>query len=123
MKMLNKTKSILIAAQDLRLAGLIEEYLSTSGYDVLCEFNVDAALEKLMKTAVDLVIVDGELPRRVFRNFVETAAKVKPGVPLIAVGLSDREEETRSLSNFVKAFVEKPFGISDISNVVNANLN
>ncbi len=117
-----KTKSVLIAAQDIRVAGLIQEYLKT-GYEVQCELNLDAALETLIGAHIDLLIVDGEMPEKVLRNFVETAARIKPGVPMIAVGMSERETQSKTLSAFVTAFVEKPFSISDISNAIKETLN
>ncbi len=118
-----ESRSILIAASDLRVAGLIEQYLNQIGFRVHCEYNLDAALERLIKARVDLLIVDGEMPEKVLGNFVEAAAKVKPGVPMIAVGISEREMQSKSLSAFVSAFIEKPFSISDISNSIKETLN
>jgi len=118
-----KTKSVLIAAQDARLAGLIQQYLLKTGFSAHCEFNLDAALEKIVASPVDLLIVDGELPEKVLRNFVETVAQVKPNVQMIAVGLSDHELQSKSLSAFVSKFVEKPFSISDISSIIKETLN
>jgi DNA-binding NtrC family response regulator len=114
---------ILIAAQDLRVAGLIQEYLSETGYDVVCELNLDAALETLVDTQVDLLILDGEMPEKVLRDFVETIARIKPELPMIAVGMSEHETQSKSLSGFVSAFIEKPFSISDISNTIKETLN
>ena len=118
-----KTKSVLIAAQDIRVAGLIQEYLLKTGYEVQCELNLDAALETLLGTRVDLLIVDGEMPEKVLRNFVETAARIKLGVPMIVVGMSEHETQSKTLSAFVTAFIEKPFSISDISNTIKETLN
>ena len=118
-----KTKNVLIAAQDIRVAGLIQEYLLKTGYEVQCELNLDAALETLLGTRVDLLIIDGEMPEKVLRNFVETAARIKPGVPMIAVGMSEHETQSKTLSAFVTAFIEKPFSISDISNTIKETLN
>lgn len=118
-----KTTSVLIAAGDLRVAGLIEQYLRQVGYQVHCEYNLDAALERLINARIDLLIVDGEMPEKVLGNFVEAAAKVKPDVPMIAVGVSERETQSKSLSAFVSAFIEKPFSISDISNSIKETLN
>ncbi len=118
-----KTRNVLIAAQDVRVAGLIEQYLLQIGYQVHCEYNLDAALERLMKARIDLLIVDGEMPERVLGNFVEAAAGVKPGVPMIAVGISEHEMQGKTLSAFVSAFIEKPFSISDISDSIKETLN
>lgn len=105
------------------MSGLIKQYLHHIGFQVHCEYNLDAALERLIKARVDLVIVDGEMPEKVLGNFVEAAAKVKPGVPMIAVGISEREMQSKTLSAFVSAFIEKPFSISDISNSIKATLH
>ncbi len=123
MRIPKKTKNVLIAAQDIRVAGLIQEYLLKTGYEVQCELNLDAALETLLGTRVDLLIIDGEMPEKVLRNFVETAARIKPGVPMIAVGMSEHETQSKTLSAFVTAFIEKPFSISDISNTIKETLN
>ena len=123
MRATEKNRSVLIAAQDPRVTGLIQQYLLQIGYEVHCEYNLDAALERLVKARVDLLIVDGEMPEKVLGNFVEAAAKVKPGVPMIAVGISEREMQSKSLSAFVSAFIEKPFSISDISNSIKETLN
>lgn len=116
-------KNVLIAARDVRVAGLIREYLSETGYDARCELNLDAALETLIGTSVDLLIVDGEMPEKVLRDFVEAVARIKPGIPMIAVGLSEHEMQSKALSAFVTAFIEKPFSISDISNTIKETLN
>ncbi|MFZ1083280.1 MAG: response regulator [Candidatus Kryptoniota bacterium] len=123
MRIPKKTKSVLIAGQDIKVAGLIQEYLLKTGYEVRCESNLDAALETLLGTRVDLLIVDGEMPEKVLRNFVETAAGIKPGVPMVAVGMSEHETQSKTLSAFVKAFIEKPFSISDISDTIKETLN
>ena len=118
-----KTRNVLIAAQDPRVAGLIEQYLLRTGFAVHCEYNLDAALERLIKARIDLLLLDGEMPEKVLGNFVEAAAKVKPGVPMIAVGVSEREMQSKNLSAFVSAFIEKPFSISDISDSIKQTLN
>lgn len=109
---------ILIAARDLRVAGLIEEYLLETGYEASCELNLDAALEKFIGTHIDLLIVDGEMPEKVLRDFVEAVHRMKPEMPMIVVGMSEHETQSRTLSAFVSAFIEKPFSISDISNII-----
>lgn len=111
-------KNVLIVARDVRVAGLIREYLSETGYDARFELNLDAALEALVKTNVDLLIVDGEMPEKVLTYFVEAVARIKPGIPVIAVGISEHEMQSKALSAFVTAFVEKPFSISNISNTI-----
>ncbi|HUI30036.1 MAG TPA: response regulator [Candidatus Acidoferrales bacterium] len=118
-----KTKSqiawkILIAVQDLRMADLIHEYLLRSGHKAICESNLDTVLQTLSGAHINLLIVDGEMPEKVLRNFVEAVARVKPGLPVIAVGMSEHETQSRTLSAFVSAFIEKPFSIADISNTI-----
>jgi len=120
---IEKRINVLIAASDVRIAGLIQEFLLKTGYVARYESNLDAALEALIGTRVDLLIVDGEMPEKVLKNFVETAAKIKPGVPMIAVGMSEHEVQSKTLSAFVTSFIEKPFSISDISNTIIAALH
>ena len=115
--------NVLIAAQDVRLAGLIQEFLLKTGYKAQCETNLDLMLEVLGGTQVDLLIIDGEMPEKVLKDFVETAAKIKPGVPMIAVGMSEHEVRSKTLSAFVTSFIEKPFSISEISNTIKATLH
>jgi DNA-binding response OmpR family regulator len=112
------SQNILIATQDVRVASLIKEYLSTTGYGTQCEMNLDAALEMLMEKSIDFLIVDGEMPEKVLRNFVEAVARLKPALPMIVVGMSEHEAQSRTLSAFVSAFIEKPFGVSDILNTI-----
>ncbi|HQT92566.1 MAG TPA: response regulator [Candidatus Kryptobacter bacterium] len=123
MRATEKKRSVLIAAQDPRVTGLIQQYLLQIGFEVHCEYNLDAALDRLVKARVDLLIVDGEMPEKVLGNFVEAVARIKPGVPSIAVGISEHETQGKKLSAFVSAFIEKPFSISDISNSIKATLH
>lgn len=109
---------VLIAGQDSRVAGLIQQYLLKTGFEAVCEMNVDAALETLTRVPIDLLIVDGEMPEKVLRDFVEAVARIKPGIPTIAVGISEHETQSRTLSGFIHAFIEKPFSISEISNTI-----
>ena len=60
---------VLIATQDSRVSGLIREFLLETGYDAICELNLDAALETLIGTHVDLLIIDGEMPEKVLEEF------------------------------------------------------
>ncbi len=123
MRVSEKAKTVLIAAQDLRVSGLIQQYLLQTGYRAHCELNLDAALEKLIAVPVDLLIVDGEMPEKVLVDFVEAAARLRPGVPVIAVGISEYEMRSKALSAFIAAFIEKPFSISDISSTIKETLN
>ncbi len=118
LKDLPERERLLSQPKILRMAGLIQEYLLKTGYDVVCELNLDAALEALIGTRFDLLIVDGEMPEKVLREFVEIARRAKPGLQIIAVGMSDHETESKALSGFVSAFIEKPFSISDISRTI-----
>ncbi len=111
-------RNILIAAHDIRVAGLIREYLLETGYEASCELNLDAALEKSIGAHVDLLIIDGEMPEKVLKDFVETVHQTKPGMPVIVVGMSEHETQSTALSAFVSAFIEEPFSISDISNII-----
>jgi len=94
-----------------------------TGYDTTCELNLDLALEKSIGARVDLLIVDGEMPEKVLRDFVEAVHRMKPELPMIAVGISEHETQSRALSAFVSAFIEKPFSISDLSNTIKETLN
>lgn len=105
------------------MADLIREYLLETGYDTTCELNLDAALEKSIGASVDLLMVDGEMPEKVLKDFVEAVHRMKPELPIIAVGMSEHETQSRTLSAFVSAFIEKPFSISDISNTIKETLN
>jgi len=49
------TRKVLIAARDSRVAGLIQQYLHQIGYKVHCEYNLDAALERLINAHIDLL--------------------------------------------------------------------
>jgi DNA-binding NtrC family response regulator len=113
-----RSGKVLIAAHDLRVAGLIQEYLLETGYDAVCELNLDAAIEKSIGTRIDLLIVDGEMPEKVLTDFVEAVHRMKPEMPMIVVGMSEHETQSRALSAFVSAFIETPFSISDISNII-----
>jgi DNA-binding NtrC family response regulator len=112
-----------MTAQDSRLAGLIQEYLAETGYDVVCELNLDSALGTLIATDIDLLMVDGEMPEKVLKDFLETIARLRPELPVIVVGMSEHQTESKSLSGFVSAFIEKPFSISDVSDTIKETLN
>lgn len=102
-------KKILIADDEERIVKLVSDFLTASGYEVVCAADGKEALELFDKTGADLAIIDIMMPE-VDGWAVTREIRKKSDIPIIM--LSARAEEFDLLTGFesgIDEYVTKPF--------------
>ncbi len=103
---------VLVVDDDDRNRTLLERLLTVQGYDVLTVKSGEAALTALRHVAVDLVLLDVQLPGA---SGFEVCARLKelPDTRLVPVvlvtGLGEREHKIAGLRVGADDFITKPF--------------
>ena len=102
-------KKILIADDEGRIVKLVSDFLTASGYEVVCAADGQEALDLFDKTGADLAIIDIMMPE-VDGWAVTREIRKKSDIPIIM--LSARAEEFDLLTGFesgIDEYVTKPF--------------
>jgi putative two-component system response regulator len=103
---------ILVVDDEDRNRNLLERLLSSQGYDVLTVKSGEAALTALRHVAVDLVLLDVQLPGI---NGFDVCARLKSSphtrlVPVVlCTGMGEREHKINGLRVGADDFIAKPF--------------
>ena len=90
-------KKILIADDEERIVKLVSDFLTASGYDVVCAADGREALDLFEKTGADLAIIDIMMPE-IDGWAVTREIRKKSDIPIIM--LSARAEEFDLLTGF-----------------------
>jgi class 3 adenylate cyclase len=109
---LGRPPRILVADDDWLNRGLLETYLTASGCEVFTASDGRAALEHVLKTRLDLALLDIQMPRldgltlcQILKGAPETRF-----VPVVIVTALEREDERlRAIEAGADDFVLKPY--------------
>jgi len=105
---LNPSRSVLVIDDDCSVIELVRRVLSRAGYAVHTALTVEAALEILKKTPVDLLLVDKNLPSTNGFEVIVEARKVRPGVAAVMMTAASSVENAGQVE--LQGFIMKPFG-------------
>jgi len=99
---------ILLVEDNEEVADVIAQFLHILGYSVDTAFNVDMALELLIKNRYDFIITDRNLPgKKDGLWLIQRIKKTHPSLPIL--GISGYGEYQLFLSAGADAFLLKPF--------------
>ena len=119
---MSKQPKILIVDDSQELLEIMCEYLETCGYTVHMTTESKEALRLIAAAEYDVVVSDIHMPEM---DGLELMARVKnkhPGLPVVLItGYSVSEARKIAMEKGADAFVEKPFHMKEIIDVV-ANL-
>jgi len=76
-------KKILVVEDEKALCLLYEEELGKAGYAVTAVYDADSALEKLKKTAFDLIITDIRMPGKNGIELITQIMGLRKDIPII----------------------------------------
>jgi DNA-binding response OmpR family regulator len=116
-------RRVLIAEDEPHLVESLTFILEREGYEVVTAPDGEAALEQLLTSTPDLVILDVMLPKL---NGLEVLKKIRdhpllktlPVIVLTAKG--QRQDRETALSIGANLFMTKPFANNDVVEAVNA---
>ncbi len=119
---MSKQPKILIVDDSQELLDIMCEYLETCGYTVHMTTESKDALRLIAATGYDIIVSDIHMPEM---DGLELMARIKnkhPGLPVVLItGYSVSEARKIAMEKGADAFVEKPFHMKEIIDVV-ANL-
>ncbi len=116
-------KKVLIIEDDESVAAVLQHNLSLEGFSV--EFAADGplGLERALKGAYSLIILDLNLPRLSGIDICKSVRQHNPAVPLIMLTSRDSEmDRVIGLESGADDYIVKPFGIYELMARVRARL-
>jgi len=99
---------ILLVEDDLRLAALVGEFLSSKGFVVDTESRGDLAPDRIIEENPDLVILDLMLPGLDGLSICRKVRPVYPGPIMMLTALSDEVDEVVGLEVGADDYIAKP---------------
>lgn len=100
---------ILVADDDIRVNGLLQDIFEMEGYEVLNAFDGEETLHILATQDVDLLVLDAMMPKLDGWEVLEYAKRQFETKVLMLTALSDESSEVRSLREGADDYVAKPF--------------
>lgn len=118
---------ILIVEDDEKLRYELETFLNKNGFDATSLDRFDHTIEDILKSQVELVLLDINLPN-IDGEFVCKEVRKQSNVPIIMVTSRDNEiDELMSLYGGADQYVTKPFNIqillAKITGLIKRNQN
>lgn len=115
-------KKILVVDDEQPIADILEFNLKKEGYDVVCAYDGEEALQKVEEERPDLVLLDVMLP---LRDGMEVCREIrkKYDMPIIMLTAKDTEiDKVLGLEMGADDYVTKPFSNRELIARVKANL-
>ncbi|HEC32261.1 MAG TPA: response regulator, partial [Deltaproteobacteria bacterium] len=117
--------TILLIDDDTSLHDLCRAILARMGYKCISAFNGVEGLEKIREHHPDLILLDLMMPdmdgEQVYQELISNAEyqayKDIPVIMLTAIS-HDEERENKMLKLGVSAYLDKPFGLNELVNVI-----
>ncbi len=109
-------KKILLLEDDLILQEIIEEYLVEQGYEVECYFNGEEALDKILSTRYDMLLLDVNVPEIDGFEIVEYIKKeLKKTTPVIFItSLTEAKNIEKAFDLGANDYLKKPFDLEEL---------
>ncbi|AGT33856.1 PhoP family transcriptional regulator [Geobacillus genomosp. 3] len=115
-------KRILVVDDEKPIADILQFNLQKEGYEVICAYDGEEALQKVEETMPDLILLDIMLP---LRDGMEVCREVrkKYDMPIIMLTAKDSEiDKVLGLELGADDYVTKPFSTRELLARVKANL-
>ena len=113
---------VLVVDDDSDMIGMVQDYLSLKGYEILSAFDGEMALNKI-KFAPDIILLDVNMPKM---DGFEVCIKIRELVSCPIIFLTAREEEQdriRGLEIGGDDYILKPFSLKELEARIKAHLN
>ncbi len=115
-------KQILVVEDDKPISDIVKFNLENEGYEVVCAYDGQEALDKVEADAPDLILLDLMLPKV---DGLEVAREVRKthDMPIIIVSAKDQEiDKVLGLELGADDYITKPFSNRELVARVKANL-
>lgn len=118
--------TILVVDDEESVRGMAEDMLEVLGYKVLSAEDGRKAVKiyKEKKNEIDLVLLDMIMPKMAGKETYRALKKITPDIKvLLASGYSQNDKTKEILDEGALGFVQKPFGIQELSKTLSETLN
>ena len=112
-----RTRRILIVEDQALVAGIISDALSDT-YEVVCAQTVPDAVEHLLGSDIDLVLLDCVLPGGTMWQVVLESDRL--GVPVVL--MTGDPGQMKEVAGGPRPHILKPFSIAELLDVIDANV-
>lgn len=114
---------VLVVDDDRLIRWTLESALKSKGYDVTTVDSAEKALAEVGAGGFDAAVVDVVLPGMSGLELIGRMRSVCSGIKTIIVtGQGSREVEQRALEQGAFAYVEKPFSVKELTELVEVAL-
>lgn len=117
--------NVLLVDDDEMVRGAAREMLRSIGYEVMCCNDGDEALSLYEQNGngFDVVVLDIVMPRLDGVACLRELKRINPDIVVVAVsGYSDKAKETEILQEGARAFLRKPFHVSELTQTLSKAL-
>ena len=112
-------RRILIVDDNPNMASLLSEMLEVFDYDSIRAGDGLEAIEIIEKNRFDLVITDLRMPKMSGLDLLQKIKESTPELPVVVIsGYALDEEGDSLLSNLADGFLNKPFKMADIEELL-----
>jgi CheY-like chemotaxis protein len=110
---------ILIVDDNPNMSSLLSEMLEVFDYQSVRANDGLEAIEKIQQNEISLVITDMRMPKMSGLDLLQKIKEIKPQLPVVVIsGYALDEEGNNLLSNLADGFLNKPFKMSDIEDLL-----
>ena len=118
---MSKKGSILVVDDEQSILGILEQYLSERGYEVVTAENGSSALERCSSREFDIALIDLKLPDQNGLELMSLIKERQPGVHCIVMtAFASLESTIEALRLNAFDYVLKPFDLVKIGEIVEA---
>ncbi|DAB28777.1 MAG: two-component system response regulator [Sulfurimonas sp. RIFOXYD12_FULL_33_39] len=114
---------ILYLEDDINLSQTVEEYLIEEGFDVVCAYSGDEALEYIYDSNFDMLLLDVNVPKLNGFRLLQELREAKITTPAIFItSLNGMDDLSQGYNSGADDYIKKPFALKELLFRVNALL-
>jgi CheY-like chemotaxis protein len=118
------SRKILIVDDNPNMSSLLSEMLEVFDYESIRANDGMEAIDKIEQGDFNLVITDMRMPKMSGLDLLQKIKEKKPDLPVVVIsGYALDEEGSNLLSSKADGFLNKPFKMSDIEQLLNQVLS
>jgi CheY-like chemotaxis protein len=112
-------RKILIVDDNPNMSSLLSEMLEVFDYESIRANDGLEAIEKVENNDISLVITDMRMPKMSGLDLLQRIKKTKPHLPVVVIsGYALDDEGSNLLNSMADGFLNKPFKMSDIEQLL-----
>ena len=110
---------LLVVDDDPTILGVLAEFLSSLGHNVIAAGSGREAIEAMRAHAIELALVDWQMAGITGRDVVDFAKREFPEIKILVSTGHDSEKVSDSLAGrYAEAVMRKPFSLNELASVV-----